>query len=180
MRDTAIDASAQGPVYLGYRLGHLKSDGRVFRSVIYNKGAVVLQMLRHLVGDEAFFAGLRDFYRTWAYKKAGTDDFRRTMEKAGGRDLSRFFESFIYGSSVPRVKYSTRLAGDGTMLVRFEHRADVTDVPITVRVNYSNGPSEELIVPVSERVVERTIRLRTVVRSVDVNPDGAALAIIEK
>jgi hypothetical protein len=180
MRDTAIDASAQGPVYLGYRLGHLKSDGRVFRSVIYNKGGVVLQMLRRLVGDEAFFAGLRDFYRTWAYKKAGTDDFRRTMEKASGRDLSRFFESFIYGSTVPRVKYSTRLAGDGTMLVRFEHRADVTDVPITVRVNYSSGPSEELIVPVSERVVERTIRLRTVVRSVDVNADGAALAIIEK
>jgi aminopeptidase N len=180
MRDTAIDASGQGPVYLGYRLGHLKSDGRVFRSVVYNKGAVVLQMLRHLVGDEAFFGGLQQFYRTWAYKKAGTDDFRQAMEKASGRDLSRFFDSFIYGAEIPRVKFSRRLMGDGTMLVRFEHRNDVTDLPITVRVNYADGTSEDLVVPVSERVVERTIHLKATLRSVDVNQDGAALAVIEK
>ena len=180
MRDTAIASSSQGPIYLGYRLGHLKSDGRVFRSIIYNKGAVVLQMLRHLVGDEAFFAGLRDFYHTWAYKKAGTDDFRQAMEQVSGRDLSRFFETFVYGSAIPRVKFTTRLTGDGTVLVRFEHRGDVTDLPVTVRVNYANGTSEDLIVPVSERVVERTIRLNSTLRSVDASPDGAALAVIEK
>ncbi len=181
MRDTAIEASGQGPVYLGYRLGHLKSDGRIFRSIIYNKGAVVLQMLRHLIGDEAFFSGLREFYRTWVYRKAGTDDFRQVMEKASGRNLSRFFDSFIYGGAIPRVKFSRRVMSDGTMLVRFEHRAEVTDLPVTVRVNYVNGASDELIVPVSERVVERTIHLRQfAVRSVDVNPDGAALAVMEK
>ncbi len=180
MRDTAINASPQGPVYLGYRLGHLKSDGRVFRSIVYNKGAVVLQMLRHLVGDDAFFRGLREFYHAWAYTKAGTDDFRQTMEKASGRDLSRFFETFIYGTAIPRVKFSSRLMGDGTTLVRFEHRADVTDLPVTVRVNYMNGSSEDFIVPVSERVVERRIALKSAVRSVDANPDGAALAVIER
>ena len=76
MRRWAIDTSPQGPVYLGYRLGHIKADGRVFRALVYNKGAMVLHMLRRLMGDEAFFAGLRDFYATWRYNKAGTDDFR--------------------------------------------------------------------------------------------------------
>jgi aminopeptidase N len=102
------------------------------------------------------------------------------MEKASGRDLSRFFDSFIYGAEIPRVKFSRRLMGDGTMLVRFEHRNDVTDLPITVRVNYADGTSEDLVVPVSERVVERTIHLKATLRSVDVNQDGAALAVIEK
>ena len=91
----------RGPVYLGYRLGHIKADGRVFRALVYNKGAMVLHMLRRLMGDEAFFAGLRDFYATWRYKKAGTDDFRVAMEKAGGRPLERFFDRWIYGSAIP-------------------------------------------------------------------------------
>ena len=60
MRHTAIDASPQGPIYLGYRLGHIQGDERVFRAIIYNKAAMVLHMLRRLVGDEAFFAGVRD------------------------------------------------------------------------------------------------------------------------
>ena len=37
---------------------------------------MVLHMLRRLVGDEMFFAGLRQFYATWKFRKAGTDDFR--------------------------------------------------------------------------------------------------------
>ena len=104
MRRWAIDTSPQGPVYLGYRLGHIKADGRVFRALVYNKGAMVLHMLRRLMGDEAFFAGLRDFYATWRYQKAGTDDFRVSMEKAGGQPLDRFFDRWIYGSAIPTVQ----------------------------------------------------------------------------
>ena len=75
----------------------------MFRALVYNKGAMVLHMLRRLVGDEAFFAGLREFYATWRYKKAGTDDFRVAMEKAGGRPLQRFFDRWIFGSDIPTV-----------------------------------------------------------------------------
>ena len=64
MRRTAIAQSTQGPIYLGYRLGHIRADERVFRSIIYNKAAMVLHMLRQLVGDEAFFAGRADVLST--------------------------------------------------------------------------------------------------------------------
>ena len=69
--------SPQGPVYLGYRLGHIKGESRVFRALVYNKGAMVLHMLRRLMGDEAFFAGLRDFYATWRYTQGGHRRFPR-------------------------------------------------------------------------------------------------------
>ena len=52
----------KGPIYLGYRLGHIKGESKVFRALVYNKGAAVLHMLRRLIGDEAFFDGLRQFY----------------------------------------------------------------------------------------------------------------------
>ena len=55
-------------------------DGRVFRALVYNKGAAVLQMLRRLVGDDAFFRGIRRFYVESRYQKAGTEDLRHAME----------------------------------------------------------------------------------------------------
>jgi hypothetical protein len=89
--------SDQGPVYLGYRIGHLDDNPRAFRAVVYNKGAIVLHMLRELVGDQAFFAGVRRFYADHRFAKAGTDDFQAAMEQASGRSLAVFFERWIFG-----------------------------------------------------------------------------------
>src|SRR5947207_4317201 len=61
MRKWAVEQSDQGPVSLGYRLGHVRNQSRVFRALVYNKGAVVLHMLRRLMGDEAFFRGVRRY-----------------------------------------------------------------------------------------------------------------------
>ena len=69
MRRWGMNESDQGPVYLGYRLGHIKSDGRIFRALVYNEGAAVLHMLRRLIGDDAFFKGLRRFYASARFRK---------------------------------------------------------------------------------------------------------------
>jgi len=180
MRRWAIDMSPQGPVYLGYRLGHIRGEGRVFRALVYNKGAMVLHMLRRLLGDEAFFNGLRDFYATWRFKKAGTDDFRVAMEKAaGGRSLERFFERWIYGSGIPVIRFASSVAGS-TLTLRFEQKDQIYDVPVMVTVTYADGTSEEVIVAVTDKVVERTVALKGALRGVEANRDGGALAEIEK
>ena len=104
-RRWSLSESDQGPVHLGYRLGHIKRDLRVYRALVYNKGALVLHMLRRLVGDETFFRGLSRFYDDRRFQKAGTDDFERVMEEVSGRSLDRFFERWIYGTAIPRVTY---------------------------------------------------------------------------
>ena len=102
-RRWSLSQSDQGPIHLGYRLGHIKSDLRVYRAIVYNKGAGVLHMLRRLLGDEAFFAGLRRFYDDRRFQKAGTDDLERALEAESGRTLDRFFERWIYGNEIPRI-----------------------------------------------------------------------------
>ena len=80
-RRWAIDDSDQGPVYLGYRLGHIKGESRVFRALVYNKGAAVLHMLRRLIGDEAFFGGLQALLRREPLQEGG---HRRSAQGDGG------------------------------------------------------------------------------------------------
>jgi aminopeptidase N len=166
-------------VYLGYRLGHIKGDDQIFRAVVYNKGAMVLHMLRGMLGDEAFFAGLRSFYAEWKFRKAGTDDFRVTMEKASGRDLRRYFDTWVYGSSIPRIAFSYRVGEDGAQL-RFEQRGDPVDVPITVTIAYASGETEDLVVVLGDKLTERTVPVKGAVRSIVANGDSGALVEIEK
>jgi hypothetical protein len=180
MRRWAIEMSPNGPVYLGYRLGHIRSNSRVYRALVYNKGAMVLHMLRRLVGDKAFFGGLRDFYATWRFRKAGTDDFRKAMEAASGRPLERFFETWIYGGTIPTIRFTVVQQSGSSLRVRFDQPGQVCDVPVTVTISYADGSSEDVIVPVTEKSVEQAIPLKGTVRSVDVNRDGGALVEIEK
>jgi aminopeptidase N len=181
-RRWAIDQSDQGPIYLGYRLGHLKNDSRIFRAVIYNKSAAVLHMLRRLIGDDAFFKGIRRFYADNRFKKAGTQEFQRAMETASGRSLERFFQRWIFESGIPRVRYSATNEGQ-ELVVRFEQvtaTADaIYDVPVTLSIQSGDRAVEHVVV-IDESTTERRYPLTGALKNVEVNADGAAVAIFEK
>ena len=179
MRHTAIQASNQGPIYLGYRLGHIQGDDRVFRAVVYNKGAMVLHMLRRLIGDDAFFGGIRDFYRQWKFRKAGTDDFRAAMEDASGRNLGRFFDTWVFGSEIPRLKFGFHVNGTDAV-VRFDQHGEAVDVPITVTITYMDGSSENILFILADAHTERTVALKGQVRTMAANTDSAALVEIDR
>ena len=109
MRRSGIDTSPQGPIYLGYRLGHIRGERPVFR-------VARLQQ----VGDRAAHAAAAGRRRcrsssacgastpSGGSRRPGTDDFRVAMEAATGRDLGPFFEAWIYGVTIPRVAFSYR------------------------------------------------------------------------
>jgi hypothetical protein len=175
-RRWTLAQSDQGPVDLGYRLGHIKNDLRVYRALVYNKGAGVLHMLRRLVGDEVFFNALRRFYQDRKFQKAGTNDLQRAFELESGRDLDRFFDRWIYGTELPRIGYHATV-GDREVVVRFDQLgASVFDLPVTVTIVYSDGRTKDVMVPVTEKRVEQRIPVDGAVRQVQVNRDSAALA----
>jgi aminopeptidase N len=124
LRRWSMEHSDQGPISLGYRLGHIKGESRVFRALVYNKGAGVLHMLRRLIGDDAFFAGLKQFYADNRFKKAGTDDLRRAMEATSKRDLNRFFERWIYDNTIPRLRFSSSVEGQELVVRHFRRPGD--------------------------------------------------------
>ena len=176
-RKTAMDATEQGPIYLGYRLGHIRGQSRVFRALVYNKSAAVLHMLRRLVGDEQFFGGVRDFYSKWRFRKAGTDDFRVAMEASAGRPLGRFFERWIYGSTLPKLKVTHRVEGSDVVL-HVEQVGDLFDVPLTLSLQYADKKAVDVVMKLSERDTDLRVPLTGTLRGVDVNKDDGTLAEI--
>jgi hypothetical protein len=179
-RRWSISESDEGPISLGNRLGHLRRQPRVFRALVYNKGAAVLHMLRRLVGEEVFFTGLRRLYSEQKIRKAGTDDLRIAMEAESGVPLERFFDRWIFGTELPRLRYTSRISGTD-VAVRFEQVGPTLfDVPVTVTLVYGNGEEEDVVVPVTEQHVHWSRTAGSAVRQVLINRDSAALAVFER
>ena len=78
----------------------------------YQKGSWVLHSLRGLVGDSAFFQGLRTFYERYRHGNALSRDFARVMEAAAGRDLEWFFRQALTQPGYPVLQVVTRREGD--------------------------------------------------------------------
>jgi hypothetical protein len=179
LRKWGMDNSDQGPIYLGYRLGHVRDQSRVFRALVYNKGAAVLHMLRRLIGDEPFFRGLRRFYGASRFHKAGTVELRAAMEMEAGVSLERFFERWIYGSTLPKLKVGYRL--DGTdVILQVEQLGEVFDVPLTIELQYADRKPVDVLVAVTDRTVEKRVPLGGVLRGINVSKDDGTMAEIVK
>ncbi len=84
------------------------SSWDLFDAHLYPGGAWRIHMLRHLVGDDAFWAATRDYVATFSRRLVETDDFRRKLEEHGGINLVRFFDQWIHGKGYPKLKASLK------------------------------------------------------------------------
>lgn len=159
-----------------------------YQGRIYNKGASVLHMLRHVLGDSKFFAAMRAYANdtTLMYKTGSTADFRRNCEKVSGKDLGYFFNEWIFGENYPQYMY----------------RADVTkqsslyQVTVTIRQNTQTSNPSFFTMPIDLRFVGAsmdttvvvfnnqqnqvfTFSLRQAPDSVDLDPKGWILKDVE-
>ena len=101
-RNNSITSQPGGAVYLTDT--DTLSVNRIFSGRLsYNKGAMVLHMLRKKVGDANFFQGLKDYLSDTdhAYAYAKTQDFIPIMEAASGQSLTEFFSDWLYNQGYP-------------------------------------------------------------------------------
>lgn len=68
----------------------------LFSSTVYDKGAWVLHMLRWEVGDSVFMNILQSYFEEFKFQNASTVDFIAVAENISGRDLSKFFDQWVF------------------------------------------------------------------------------------
>lgn len=178
----ALDETEEGPIHLGHRLGHIKGNPQVFRAVVYDKGAYVFFMLRHILGEQPFRQALRSFQAGHRFAKAGTDDFRQALEAASGSDLSAYFREWVFGTELPALVLSHRSQSRGPGY-RTAVEVKVTGlpgpVPLTLSVHYDGGVSEQTVMLPPEGGAW-TVDTPGKPGKVEVNDDRALLATVKR
>ncbi len=107
--DQALFADRHGAIDLGMRLGEH------YQTVVYEKGALVLHMLRRTIGDEHFMNVLSRFCRQFAGKLITTADFEAAVVTETGREMGWFFDQWIRDTGYPVYRvYFTSSEGAGS------------------------------------------------------------------
>lgn len=82
------------------------SSWDMYDSHLYEGGACRLDTLRHELGDETFWAAVRDYLHRYQHQVVETDDFRRVLEEHSGRSLGKFFDQWFHTAGFPDLKVS--------------------------------------------------------------------------
>lgn len=145
-RRRVLDFYAENP---DYRIVHADLDpigrGTVTNGMTYQRGAWFLHMLRGLLGEDRFRAGIREYYRLYMNGSATTDDFREVMENTyePAIDLGGFFEQWLYQGGIPHLRGSwwwDEAAGEVVIeLEQIEDDGYRFAMPVAVRVTVPPG-----------------------------------------
>lgn len=75
-------------------------------AIVYAKGARLLKMLQNYIGEEAFRAGLKEYFKKFAYKNTEAADLWEVFGTASGKDISNFMSTWISQSGFPVLHVS--------------------------------------------------------------------------
>ena len=146
---------------------------RLLNTNSYQKGAWVLHMLRHELGDDIFWKGMRSFYEGYKNKNALTDDFERVMEEVSGKELSGFFHEWLYVPGQPDLKITARPSQreGSTEIIIEQTQPSLFSFPLELLINSQEGTFRENI-RVSERISKisvKSVNIKEIVPDPDVN-----------
>jgi len=162
--------SGIGPIVLGSRLSYFDYDA--YQAIVYNKATLALLMLKDIMGDGAFFAGVREFFSTRQFKPARTGQFILALEKSARRDLKPFFDGWFFAYELPDVvtsKVEEQVDGGFQVRLRLTQKTGPFIFPLTVEWTVDgrlgrerlvmDEPNEEIILPTGLRGAK--VRLNT-------------------
>ncbi|NIO48095.1 MAG: hypothetical protein GTN73_01455 [Candidatus Aminicenantes bacterium] len=165
--------SIWGAITLGSRLNYHNPEA--YQAIIYNKASLVLNMLRDLLGEEAFFKGLQEFFRRHKYGAASTKDFIKTIRAVSGKDLAVFFRNWFDSYVLPEVNVSHSVLkeeGGYILKLRINQQKEPFVFPLWVEW-IENGNRVEKRLIIDERKEEFDFELESKPRKIKINPNRA-------
>lgn len=138
----------------------------------YQKGGLVLHMLRGLLGDDVFTRGIRRYYTRHLHGIAVTSDLRAALEEESGLDLGWFFEQWVFSPGHPILDFDWRWdeqAGEAVVTIRQTQPGDWPVFRLPTEIAFDT-PSGEI-----RRDVELRERASTLRFALPAQPSDARL-----
>ena len=104
----------------------------LFDAHSYPKGAVVLHMLRYVLGDDVFFRTLKHFLHEYAFEPVDTHDFMKSVKNVSGKEMDWFFKQWIFspGHPVFAINYTWNAAAKEIILQVHQTQDTTQGIPI--------------------------------------------------
>jgi aminopeptidase N len=158
----------------------------LFDRHLYEKGGLVLHMLRRLLGEELFWKAIRRYVITNRGRNVVTPDLQRAIEEATGRNLDWFFDQWVYGAGHPALKAEYGWDDDSkTAKVSFQQTQDGDGVakafrlPLTIDFTSESGERQSFKVELREREQAFYFSLAAKPKLVRIDPGGSVLKTLD-
>lgn len=150
----------------------------VFDAVSYQKGAMILHMLRQYVGDEAFFKALSLYLKEHAFEATEVEHLRLVFEEVTGRDLNSFFNQWFYGHGHPKIKVDYQFNEDLHQVeLNLYQGGKIVNMPLQIEI-YESGKVAQHQVKLSKKVHHFTFNYTHTPDLILLNADHGLLAEI--
>jgi aminopeptidase N len=146
VKDMSVGALAYDTVPLG-SAAKLDMFSPEFQSLETDKGAMILHMLRWVMGDQKFNQTMRTFATNFAGKSASVSDFQALCEQIYGDQLRWFFTQWLDSTGAPefQAKYTIYRLGDNKgfrVVGQITQDLDLFRMPVDLRID-TDGKTEE-------------------------------------
>ncbi len=162
---------------------HYSDKENMFDAHSYNKGGLVLHMLRAEIGDDAFFAGMQKYLKDNAGSAVEVDELRMAYEEVTGRDLQVFFNQWFLSSGHPELNIQYTIEADKVIIdveqvQSLESSIAVFDIPLEFDIYDINGKVVRQAVRMTKR--KQSYELSSMGRDIDwINFDPAHTLLAE-
>jgi len=193
LRDTRRDIRARRngapPIALGFRVGDVGFP-QDYQTIVYEKGAWVVHMLRNLMLDlrtmneDRFQAMMQDFYLQYRGRRASTRNFQRVVEEHMGTSMEWFFDEWVNGTAIPTYILSWKADPDSNgryllhLRVRQEDAPDTFIMPVPLEIQFADNSHALLRVNVHGPFVEAALEVPAAPTKLTLNPLESVLAEI--
>ena len=148
-------------------------------SLTASKGAVVMNMLRYVVGDQKFLTAIKQYVQDNAWKPVTTEDLRKAFEAASALDLRGFFIQWIESSGTPEFKlvYTVFRTQKGFRVTgQITQDLDTFRMPVEIKIETEGNPEMQRVDVVGTSS-EFSIDTFGKPKSVAIDPDNRVLRL---
>ncbi len=176
-RINSITSQPDGAVYLTDQ--DTTSVNRIFNGRLsYNKGSMVLHMLRKKIGDANFFQGLQNYLSdsNLAFNYAKTEDFIPIMETASSEDLTEFFNDWLFNQGYPSytIEWNQVSNNVNIKILQTQSHSSVSffEAPVPLRFIGTLGESMDVVLDNTVNLEEFTQSISFTIASILFDPES--------
>ena len=139
------------------------STNRAYSIMAYSMGAIFLNQLKYLIGEERFYQGMKLYYTSWKMKHPEPNDFIKVMEKVSGLQLHWYLRYWI--NTTKKIDYGINsiTSSESKTLVSLSRLGDFP-MPVDLVVTYNDGSKELYYISMNELMGNKPMEFKTMSR----------------